>query len=151
MYIYIYTYICTCIYIYIYMYVCIYTSLSLSIYIYIYTYIRIRIHTHSIEAPVPGGVPWAGLDPRPHASRVAVVMYGFCYRFNCRRFRQAQNLNGCPAAHGVVSSVSGEVLKCRLLKCLLDHAIQGSEGGMIRLETLIELKSFNASFSSLSL
>ena len=47
--------------------------------------------------------------------------------FQQLRFKQSQHLNDCSAAHVVVSFVSSEILKCRLLTGLLDHSMNHAD------------------------
>ena len=50
------------------------------------------------------------------AFAIMFFMYGFYYHFNNLRFKKSQNVKECSAAHEVISFVSSETFKCRLLK-----------------------------------
>ena len=56
----------------------------------------------------------------------ASVMYGFYCHFNNLRFKQSQTINDSSAAHVATSFVPNEIMRCRLLKWLLDHPMSVS-------------------------
>ena len=129
-----YVCVCVCIYIYIlYMYIsidiCIYIfSLSLYIYIYVcicvYIYIYIYIYIYSIQCTIHSftylhNSSAAGFCSALGPSGGGTSMYGFYYHFNNLRFRKPQAINDCSAAHVVISSLSSEIITCRLLKLII--------------------------------
>ena len=59
-------------------------------------------------------------------------MYGFYYHLNSQRFKQSHDINDYSAAHVVSCFVSSELLKCRLLKLLLDHPMNVRSRGWRR-------------------
>ena len=82
--------------------------------IYIVICLRIRtLTTHSHANAAHATAFCAGL----HFIDIYVLVILY---FNNNIFKQSQHINGCSAAHVVVSLVSSEMLKCRSLTVLLD-------------------------------
>ena len=54
----------------------------------------------------------------------ATFVYGFYYQFSILPVNKSQHNNVCSAAHVVMSTVSSDILKFRLLKLLLNHPVR---------------------------
>ena len=57
------------------------------------------------------------------ALRLTCLMYGFYLHFHNLRFNKTQSIDESSAAHVVISIVSSEQLRCRLLKRMLDRSM----------------------------
>ena len=56
--------------------------------------------------------------------RIRHTHLGIDIIFHSHCSNQSQNINGSPAAHAVTYLASSELMKCRLLKLLLDHPMK---------------------------
>ena len=114
-YICIYIYICyRCMYTYMYMYVCVYLSLSICVYVYIYIYIYIyisyRVFSVGVEQPLENKAS------QPNEIHVRVLLSLQQPSFQQRQASSHRVFETCSCVF-----VSSEIMKCRLLKLLLDH------------------------------
>ena len=83
-----------------------------------------------------GGISWAGglsknATPYVIGLRFAILSCTGLLSFQQPTLPTTQHLHGCSAAHVVVYFVSSEILKCRLLKCLLAHPMNYNEEGCV--------------------